>query len=176
MKRTLADVCANLRQAAGVARVLSANHDHTVAAVGKCGCCLLSLTRGGADRVDYTQFLHARGDGGHDLGQVLRGLGGLYNQAHLALERQRIRIGGAAHDLSVITGMAQDALNLGVARLAHDNHAVALAYQALRRHVDFFHVGAGGIDYVETALASGLDHLRHHAVRADDHGARCGVV
>ena len=121
----LADVGANLRQAAGVTRVLAAHHDHAVAAVGKCGCCLLALARGCADGVDHAQFLHARGDGGHNLGQVLRGLGSLHNQTHLALERQRVRIGGAAHDLRVITGMAQDALNLGVARLAHDDHAVA---------------------------------------------------
>ena len=103
-------------------------------------------------------------------------MGGLHNQADLALERQRVRIGGAAHDLRVIAGMAQDALDFGVARLAHDYHVVALAYQALRRHVDLFHVGAGGIDHVEATLASGIDDLRHHTVRANDHGARRGIV
>ena len=72
--------------------------------------------------------------------------------------------------------MAQDALDLGVARLAHDDHTVALAHQALGRHVDLLHVGAGGIDHGKVALASGLDDLRHHAVRANDDGARCGVV
>ena len=72
--------------------------------------------------------------------------------------------------------MTQDALDLGVARLAHDDHAVALAHQALGRHVDLLHVGAGGIDHGKAALASSLDDLRHHAVRANNHGARCGVV
>ena len=61
-------------------------------------------------------------------------------------------------------------------RLAHDDHAVALAYQALSGHVDLLHVGAGGVDHGKVALAGGIDHLRHHAVGADDHGARCGVV
>ena len=102
--------------------------------------------------------------------------GCLHDQAHLALERQRVRIGGATHDLRVIAGVTQDALNLGVARLAHDNHTVALAHQALGRHVDLLDVGAGGIDHSKAALASSLDDLRHHAVRANDHGARCGVV
>ena len=72
--------------------------------------------------------------------------------------------------------MAQDALDLGVARLAHDDHAVAFAYQALGGHVDLLDVRAGGVDDVKVTLASGIDHLRHHAVGADDHGARCGVV
>ena len=71
--------------------------------------------------------------------------------------------------------MAQDALNLGVARLAHDEHAIALANQALGRHMDLLDVGAGGIDHVEAALVSCLNHLRHHTVRANDHGARCGI-
>ena len=131
MMCALANIGANLRQAAGVARVFTAHHDHAVAAVGKCGCCLLSLARGGADGVDHTQLLHARGDGGYNLGQVLRGLGGLHNQAYLAFERQRVRIGGATHDLRVIAGMAQDALNLGMARLAHDEHAIALTWTFL---------------------------------------------
>lgn len=72
--------------------------------------------------------------------------------------------------------MTQNALDLGMPRLAHDEHAIALSYQALGSHVDLLDVGAGGIDYVEAAIASGLDHLRHHAVSANDHGARCGVV
>ena len=72
--------------------------------------------------------------------------------------------------------MAQDALDLGMARLAHDEHAITLAYQALGGHVNLLHVGAGGIDNVEATLASGFDHLRHHTVSANDHGARCGVV
>ena len=126
--RVLAGIGTNLRQAARVARIFAAHDDHAITAVGEgCGC-LLALARGGADRVDHAQFLHARGDGGHNLGQVLRGLGGLHNQAHLALERQRVRIGGTAHDSSVNAGVAQNALDLGVARLAHDDHAVALAH------------------------------------------------
>ena len=72
--------------------------------------------------------------------------------------------------------MAQNALDLGVARLANDDYAVALAHQALGRHMDLLHVWAGGVDYGKVTLASGLDHLRHHAVGADDHGARSGVV
>ena len=72
--------------------------------------------------------------------------------------------------------MAQDALDFGVARLAHDDHAVALAHQALGRHVDLLHVGAGGVDDVKATLASGINDLRHHAVGADDHSARRGVV
>ena len=72
--------------------------------------------------------------------------------------------------------MAQNALDLGVARLAHDDYAVALAHQALGRHMNLLHVGAGGIDHGKATLTSGLDHLRHHAVGADDHGARRGVV
>ena len=72
--------------------------------------------------------------------------------------------------------MAQDALNLGVTRLTHDDHAVALAHQALGRHMDLLHVGAGGVDHGKAAPASGIDDLRHHAVRANDHGSRCGVV
>ena len=63
-----------------------------------------------------------------------------------------------------------------MARLAHDDHAVAFAYQALGGHVDLLDVRAGGVDDVKATLASGIDHLRHHAVGADDHGARCGVV
>ncbi len=42
--------------------------------------------------------------------------------------------------------------------------------------MDLLHVGAGGVDHVEAALACGIDHLRHHTVGANDHGARCGVV
>ena len=61
-------------------------------------------------------------------------------------------------------------------RLAHDDHTVALAHQALGRHMDLLHVGAGGIDHVEAALAGSIDHLRHYAVCADDHGTRCCVV
>ena len=72
--------------------------------------------------------------------------------------------------------MAQDALNLGVARLAHDDHTVALAHQTLGRHMDLLDVGAGGIDHGKATPASGLDHLRHHTVRANDHGARCDIV
>ena len=146
--RALAGVCANLRQAAGVARVLAAHDYHAVAAVGKCGCCLLTLTRGGADGVDHTQLLHARGDGSHDLGEVLRGLGGLHDEAYLALERQGIGVGGTAHDLCIFAGVAKNALDLGVTRLAYDHHAVALAHQALGCHMDFLHVGAGGVDHV----------------------------
>jgi len=63
-----------------------------------------------------------------------------------------------------------------MARLTHDHHAIALAYQALRRHMNLFHVGAGGIYHGKATLASGIDHLRHHSVRANDYGARCGVV
>ena len=72
--------------------------------------------------------------------------------------------------------MAQNALDLGMTRLAHDDHAVALAYQALSGHVDLLHVGAGGVDHGKAAVAGGVDDLRHHAVGADDHRARCGVV
>ena len=72
--------------------------------------------------------------------------------------------------------MAQNALDLGVARLANDDYAVALAHQALGRHMDLLHVWAGGVDHSKVTLASGLDHLRHHAVGADDHGARCSIV
>ena len=72
--------------------------------------------------------------------------------------------------------MAHDALDLGVARLAHDDHAVAFAYQALGGHVYLFHVGAGGVDHGKTALAGSIDHLRHHAVGADDDGAGCGII
>ena len=87
MMRTLAGVGANLRQATGVARVLAAYADHAVAAVGERRGRLLALAGSGADGVDHAQFLHARGDSGHDLGQVLCGLSGLHDQAHLALER-----------------------------------------------------------------------------------------
>lgn len=138
MMRVLAGVCADLRQAAGVAGVFAAHDDHAVAAVGKCGGGLLALARGGADGVDHAQFLHTRGDGSYDVGEVLCGLGSLYNEAHLALERQRVRIGGTAYDLRIIAGVAQDALDFGVARLAHDHHVIALSYQAFRRHVDLF--------------------------------------
>ena len=72
--------------------------------------------------------------------------------------------------------MAQDALHLGVTWLAYDHHAVALAHQALGCNMDFLYVGAGGVYDVKATLASGIDHLRHHAVGADDHGAGCGVV
>ena len=72
--------------------------------------------------------------------------------------------------------MAQNALDLGVARLAHDDYAVALAHQALGRHMGLLHVGAGGIDHGKASLVSGIDDLRHHAVGADDHGARRGVI
>ena len=78
--------------------------------------------------------------------------------------------------MSVVTSVAQNALDLGVARLAHDDYAVALAHQALGRHMDLLHVGAGGVDHGKTTLAGSIDHLRHHTVGADDHGARCGVV
>ena len=136
----------------------------------------MTLTRGGADGVDHAQLLHARGDSSHDLGEVLRSLGGLHDEAYLALERQGGGVGGTAHDLCIIAGVAQDALNLGMARLAYDYHAVALAYQALGGHMDLLHVGTGGVDHGKVTLASGIDHLRHHAVSADDHGARCGIV
>ena len=72
--------------------------------------------------------------------------------------------------------MAQNALDLGVARFAHDDHAVALTHQALGRHMDLLDVGAGGIDHGKAAFASGIDDLRHHTVGANDHGARCGIV
>ena len=136
----------------------------------------MTLTRGGADGVDHTQLLHARGDSSHDLGEVLRSLGGLHNEAHLALERQSVGVGGTAHDLRIIAGVAQDALHLGMAWLAYDHHAVALAHQALGCHMDLLHVGAGGVDHVEAARAGSINHLRHHAVGADDYGAGCGVV
>ena len=42
--------------------------------------------------------------------------------------------------------------------------------------MDLLHVGAGGIDHGKATPASGIDDLRHHAVGADDHGARRGVV
>ena len=42
--------------------------------------------------------------------------------------------------------------------------------------MDLLDVRAGGVDDVKATLASGIDHLRHHAVGADDHGARRGVV
>jgi len=42
--------------------------------------------------------------------------------------------------------------------------------------MDLLHVRAGGVDDVKATLASGIDHLRHHSVRANDYGARCGVV
>ena len=63
-----------------------------------------------------------------------------------------------------------------MARLAHDDHAVAFAHQALGRHMNLLHVGAGGVDHGKAALASGVNDLRHHAVGADNHGAGCGVV
>ena len=63
-----------------------------------------------------------------------------------------------------------------MARLAHDEYAVAFAHQALGRHMNLLHVGAGGVDHVVAAFTSGIDDLRHHAVGADDHGAGCGVV
>ena len=72
--------------------------------------------------------------------------------------------------------MAQNTFDLGVTWLAYDYHAVALAHQALGCHMDLLHVRAGGVDDVKATLASGIDHLRHHAVGADDHGSRCGVV
>ena len=136
----------------------------------------MTLARGGTDGVDHTQLLHARGYGGHDPGEVLRGLGGLHDEAYLALERQRVRIGSATHDLRVITSVAQDALHLGMARLAHDKYAIALAHQPLGGHVDLLDVRAGGVDDVKATLAGSIDHLRHHAVGADDHGARRCVV
>ena len=136
----------------------------------------MTLTRGGADGVDHAQLLHARGDSGHDLGEVLRGLGGLHNEAYLALERQGVGVGGTAHDQRISAGVAQNTLNLGVTWLAYDHHAVALAHQALGCHMDLLHVRAGGVDDVKATLASGIDHLRHHSVRANDYGARCGVV
>ena len=72
--------------------------------------------------------------------------------------------------------MAQNAFDLGVTRLAHDDHAVALAYQALGSHMNLLHVGAGGVDHGKAALASGVNDLRHHAVGADNHSARRSVV
>ena len=136
----------------------------------------MTLTRGGADGVDHTQLLHPRSDNGHDFGEVLRSLGGLHNQTHLALERQGVGVGGTAHDLRIIAGVAQNTLDLGVTRLAYDHHAVALAHQALGCNMDLLDVRAGGVDDVKATLAGSIDHLRHHAVGADDHGARCGVV
>ena len=99
-------------------------------------------------------------------------MGGLHYQANLALERQLVGVGGTAHDLSVIAGVAQNALDLGMARLAHDDHTVALAHQALGGYMDLLNVGAGGVDHGKAALASGVNDLRHHTVGADDHGAR----
>ena len=42
--------------------------------------------------------------------------------------------------------------------------------------MDLFHVGAGGVDHGKTAIVSCINYLRHHAVSADDYGARCCVV
>ena len=72
--------------------------------------------------------------------------------------------------------MAQDALHLGMARLAHDEYAIALAHQPLGGHVDLLHVGTGGVDHGKAAFASGVNDLRHHTVRTNDHSARRGVL
>jgi len=63
-----------------------------------------------------------------------------------------------------------------MARLAHDEYAVALAHQPLGGHVDLLDVRAGGVDDVKATLAGSIDDLRHHAVGADDYGARRCVV
>ena len=63
-----------------------------------------------------------------------------------------------------------------MARLTHDEYAIALAHQPLGGHVDLLDVRAGGVDHVEAALAGSIDHLRHYAVCADDYGTRCCVV
>ena len=72
--------------------------------------------------------------------------------------------------------MTQNALDLGMPRLTHDHHVVALAHQALGCHVNLLDVRAGGVDDVKATLASGIDHLRHLTVGADDHGAGCGII
>ena len=79
-------------------------------------------------------------------------------------------------DLRIVAGVTQNALDLGMPRLAYDHHAVPLVHQALGCHMDLLHVGAGGVDHVEAALAGSIDYLRHHAVGADDHGAGCGII
>ena len=69
--------------------------------------------------------------------------------------------------------MAEDGLHLGMPRLAHDEHLVAVALEALGRVVHALHVGAGGVHHGKAALLRDLLHLGHHAVRAKHKGRSC---
>ena len=85
---------------------------------------------------------------------------------------QRGDFRGFAHHERALPRSGQDAFDLGVARLPHDDDLVALGGEFGGGVVRLLHMGAGGIDYAQAASMGTFDDLRYHAVAANDHRAR----
>ena len=79
----------------------------------------------------------------------------------------------AASSRAAFWRMAENRLNLRVARLPHDEDLIALLLKALCRMVHALHIGAGGVHDVKPPLARRLLDLRDDAVGAQ-HERRAG--
>lgn len=69
--------------------------------------------------------------------------------------------------------VAENRFDLGVPRLAHDEHLIAQLLEPLAAVVDAFDVGAGRVDHVKAEIARGLLHLRNDAMGAQHERGAC---
>ena len=74
------------------------------------------------------------------------------------------------HDRAGPLGVGDDALDLGVVRVADDDDVVPLPGELLRHRLRVLHVRAGAVHHLEAALLGPLELVPDGAVGADDDG------
>ena len=113
-----------LRQAPGLGAVAASHDEHGVHSAGQLLDLGLAFLRGVADRVEDDRLGDAPADlfdDGPVLVQALRRLG---HNAGLLHDRQAVRFLAAADDDAAPVGIAQEAVHLGVFRVAYDDNPV----------------------------------------------------
>ena len=163
-------------QLCAVGALPAAHDDHHVRALCELRDLALAVLRGGADRGPDIRAADPALEQFTELVEAAAHHGGLADDQRALHLGQRLCVLRAHHGTSGRVGPAQNAHNLGMLPLAHDDHGDALLRGRAHHLVNAGYEGAGGVQDLATQRLERLDLPATHAVGANHHAGAPGDV